>query len=355
MDAKRCRVCGGSNICERSLNLFEAGNRKLVRHIQMLTGLRVIQRLRLSQDAPVLICFCCQSDLKMAMTFRRLCLRAQRTWLPYVEEKDDSSQSEADTASASPNASPKLREPRSCTVVNTYRESDTEEEKPQQTVEVMIKEEFNATSIEDARERDHLDPDFVMKAELVVDMDSTSCASLESMPHDDDYKPANQTLKTDKKKLKIRKEVTVYICEQCGAHVKTKQLFERHMRKHTGDRPFACDACPGRFLSASELRAHTVTHTGQRPFPCRYCSNRYTNYTGRLKHERMHANVRPFVCEECGKAFTNNYILKNHRLVHTGERSFSCELCKRSFLRKTHLKTHYRSNTHKQNVEKQQI
>ncbi|XP_064549466.1 transcription factor Ouib-like isoform X1 [Drosophila montana] len=349
MLVKMCRVCGKSNSSEKSLNLFETKNRKLVRHIQMLTGLW----LRDSQDAPVSICFCCQSDLKQAMSFRRLCIKTQKKWQPHVEVSDNSNLSEP---LESPSPGPPIRQS-DCTVVSTYIDSESEEE-PQQTVQVMLKEcksTNNLGSTDVAEEHDHLDLNFIMKASTDIDTDDSEHIRSEVNDISDKYelpKPSINFTNGCKKLLKAKQEVAIYICELCGTHVNSKVSFDRHIRKHTGERPFGCEECSARFLSAAELRAHGLTHTGERPFPCRYCDRRYVSYTGRLKHERIHTNDRPFVCAECGKAFTNAYILKNHMLVHTGERMFRCDICQRSFQRKTHLRTHFRSNMHKQNVEK---
>ncbi|KAH8310621.1 hypothetical protein KR044_002249, partial [Drosophila immigrans] len=345
---KMCRICGRSNICEKSINLFESSNRKLLRHIQMLTGLRLLD----SQDAPDSICFCCQSDLKLAMSFRRLCIKTQKKWQPLVEVHEDSSLSEQEPTRNSP-VVPILQK---CNEV--YFGSDSDEE-PQQTVQVLIQESkiHNDVNAAAAQEHDHLDVDYIMQTQSDVDTDGDSGEKSES---DEKHFPTQsinvRSTKEHRKLLKAKQEIAIYICELCGTHVNTKASFDRHIRKHTGERPFACDECEARFLSAAELRSHGLSHTGEQPFPCRYCDRRYVSYMGRLKHERIHTNERPFVCAECGKAFTNAYILKNHMLVHTGERFdcsfYRCDLCDRAFSRPTHLKTHYRSNTHKQNVEK---
>ncbi|XP_017969126.1 transcription factor Ouib [Drosophila navojoa] len=350
MFVKMCRICGKSKSCEKSLNLFETKNQKLVRHIQMLTGCW----LRDLQDAPGTICFCCQSDLKRAMSFRRLCIKTQKKWKPHVEVSDISSLSEQDNPSPSP--SPK---PSNLQIHNsTYRESESDDE-PQSTVQVLLEECQTNSNWERsnlAEEEDHLAESFILKATTDIDTDDSESIKTEVQANSAKPELPSSLIHCSngcKKLLKAKQEATIYICELCGTHANSKVSFERHMRKHTGERPFGCEECSARFLSAAELRAHGLTHTGERPFPCRYCERRYMSYTGRLKHERMHTNDRPYVCAECGKAFTNSYVLKNHMLVHTGERLFRCDICERDFQRKTHLKMHYRSTTHKLNVEKQ--
>ncbi|XP_062121691.1 transcription factor Ouib-like isoform X2 [Drosophila sulfurigaster albostrigata] len=347
---RMCRICGKTNICDKSKNLFEPSNRKLLGHIQMLTGLR----LSALEDAPSSICFCCQADLKLAMSFRRLCIKTQKKWHPSIEVHEDSSLSEQESLIKSP--VPKISQ--KCNEL--YLDSDSDEE-PQQTVQVLIKEtriHKHLINDETAQEHDHLDLNWMQVHKDIETYDIDDNEDIEDDDSDEKHIPNQQNIEHStqphRKLLKANQETAIYICELCGTHVKTKASFERHIRKHTGERPFGCEKCEARFLTAAELRSHGLTHTGERPYPCRYCDRRYVSYMGRLKHERLHTNERPFVCTECGKAFTNTYILKNHMLVHTGERLFRCELCDRSFQRKTHLTTHFRSNTHKLNVEKHQ-
>ncbi|EDW80972.1 uncharacterized protein Dwil_GK11273 [Drosophila willistoni] len=335
----QCRICGKNNICAKSLNLFDTANRKYVKHIYLLTGLA----LGVLANAPTYICHCCQSDLKLCMTFRKRCIKTQKKW-------ETLSQSGQDVD------------------LESHSSMSEIETKVEETIQVIVKEQFNIQDELINEEEDHLglDKEEILatnigrsKDKMVMDtikdtlthFDDNNNNKLDDHNNDKGFLPLDIPTKTRKSKG----EVKLFICELCGLHLGTKASLGRHILKHTGKRPFGCKECSARFLTAAELRSHHLVHTGERAFPCRFCERKYVSYMGRLRHERNHTNERNFVCDECGKAFTTGYILKNHMLIHSGERAYSCDACQRSFQRKTHLRTHFRSNTHQQNLKKTQL
>ncbi|XP_033166129.1 transcription factor Ouib [Drosophila mauritiana] len=329
-----CRVCASSTDNSKSLKLFNNGARKVLQQINLLTGVL----LQCEPDLPDWMCETCQADLNNAISFRDRCLSSQKIF------EESLIRTEEATSRSSVRRSARSQR---------LRHEDTAPKTPASPLEVMIKLESLSNGDEEDDGIDHLDSCNEADMELAI-------KAMSSTSEDDETTSPVRLKRTRRRGLKKggkgenRSKVTlpVFFCDQCGNNITGKSSFDRHLRKHSGIRPFQCELCPARFLSSGELKGHQVMHTGDRKFQCRYCDRTYVNYSGRLRHERTHTNDRPFICAQCGKSFTNSYILKNHMLIHTGERLFRCELCHRSFARPTHLKTHFRSNTHKHNVEK---
>ncbi|XP_057680025.1 zinc finger protein 79-like isoform X4 [Corythoichthys intestinalis] len=136
-----------------------------------------------------------------------------------------------------------------------------------------------------------------------------------------------------------------FCCSVCGQRFSEKGNLKQHTRNHTGEKPFACSVCGQRFSRKSHLNAHAATHTGQKPFSCSVCGQRFSQTQHLKRHTRTHTGEKPFSCSVCGQRFSEKGNLKQHRRTHTGEKAFSCSVCGQRFSHKGSLIEHTRTHT----------
>uniref|UniRef100_A0A4W5QKZ6 Zinc finger and BTB domain containing 7C n=1 Tax=Hucho hucho TaxID=62062 RepID=A0A4W5QKZ6_9TELE len=101
-----------------------------------------------------------------------------------------------------------------------------------------------------------------------------------------------------------------------------------------------CPICNKVIQGAGKLPRHMRTHTGEKPYMCTICEVRFTRQDKLKIHMRKHTGERPYVCLHCNSKFVHNYDLKNHLRIHTGVRPYQCEHCYKSFTRSDHLHRH---------------
>eukprot|EP00744_Colponema_vietnamica_P001315 GILI01002194.1.p1 GENE.GILI01002194.1~~GILI01002194.1.p1 ORF type:complete len:208 (+),score=26.58 GILI01002194.1:133-756(+) len=84
----------------------------------------------------------------------------------------------------------------------------------------------------------------------------------------------------------------LYYCEYCGKEFRQQYNLTRHIRSHTGYRPYKCnmDGCTKSFSTASVLRTHQRVHTGERPYTCTYpyCGKSFSQKGHLSRHCKTH-------------------------------------------------------------------
>ena len=133
-------------------------------------------------------------------------------------------------------------------------------------------------------------------------------------------------------------------CPECGKHLASKNVYQLHMRSHTGEKPFVCPLCQGAFSQKTSLTRHMRSHTGERPYACPECNKRFADKERIKIHMRTHTGEKPFSCHICGKTFSQKSTVKRHMSVHTGDRPYKCPSCGKGFANRgnltAHIKTH---------------
>ena len=100
--------------------------------------------------------------------------------------------------------------------------------------------------------------------------------------------------------------------------VKTRKYPNRPSKTPVHERPYACpiDACDRRFSRSDELTRHIRIHTGQKPFQCRICMRSFSRSDHLTTHVRTHTGEKPFSCDLCGRKFARSDEKKRHAKVH---------------------------------------
>ncbi|KPM06381.1 zinc finger, C2H2 type, partial [Sarcoptes scabiei] len=100
--------------------------------------------------------------------------------------------------------------------------------------------------------------------------------------------------------------------------VKTRKYPNRPSKTPVHERPYACpiESCDRRFSRSDELTRHIRIHTGQKPFQCRICMRSFSRSDHLTTHVRTHTGEKPFSCDLCGRKFARSDEKKRHAKVH---------------------------------------
>lgn len=105
--------------------------------------------------------------------------------------------------------------------------------------------------------------------------------------------------------------------------IKQRKYPNRPSKTPPHERPYACpvELCDRRFSRSDELTRHIRIHTGQKPFQCRICLRAFSRSDHLTTHIRTHTGEKPFSCDICGRKFARSDEKKRHSKVHLKQKA----------------------------------
>ncbi|XP_055783647.1 zinc finger protein 711-like isoform X2 [Salvelinus fontinalis] len=163
-----------------------------------------------------------------------------------------------------------------------------------------------------------------------------------------DYETAEQGL-LNRHLLAVHSRNFAHVCVECAKGFRHPSELKKHMRTHTGEKPYCCPHCDFRCADQSNLKTHIKSkHGADLPFKCGHCPQAYADEGELQRHTEMVQGHKTHQCPHCEHKSTNSSDLKRHIIsVHTKDFPHQCDVCEKGFHRPSELKKH--SETHKGN------
>lgn len=130
------------------------------------------------------------------------------------------------------------------------------------------------------------------------------------------------------------------VCFFCQKSFTNVYNCRRHIRTHSGEKPFQCNICGKKFSRQSTLNTHEKIHTGDQLFKCDVCGRHFDVYRHLTEHMAVHRIDKPFTCKICNKSYSRATVLSQHMKIHSETLVHKCKVCGKGFMSALYLKHH---------------
>ncbi|KAJ8297552.1 hypothetical protein KUTeg_024083 [Tegillarca granosa] len=120
----------------------------------------------------------------------------------------------------------------------------------------------------------------------------------------------------------------LFTCLVCYNTFTCRNNMKRHMRLHTGQKPYKCTICSESFTRKDDVKRHLMRHTYNKPYRCNICNKGYMDRKTIKNHmKKEHQRKMVHVCPTCGESFDDNLKFQEHKKNHPELRMYRCTKC----------------------------